>query len=142
MTNHVAPQAKGWAPARESDAGNVHGVIGYCPASSFTLVQNDVVQMVKIPLGAIVMDCILETGALGANVLGSVGDGDVVALYITAQSVAAAALLRKNGVSLAGVPKRYAAEDTIDVVLTNANPADNIAIRLDVLYICGVDETP
>jgi hypothetical protein len=142
MTTHYAPQAKGWAPARESDAGNVHGVIGYCPASSLTLAQNDIIQMVKIPLGAIVMDCILETGALGSNVLGAVGDDALSTLYITAQSVASACVLRKNNVSLAGVPKRYAVEDTIDVTLTNANPADNIAIRLDVLYICGVDETP
>lgn len=142
VTTHVAPQAKGWSPARESDAGNVHGVIGYTPISSFTLTQGDTVQMVRIPLGAIVMDCILETGALGSNVLGSVGDDADPALYITAQSVASAALLRRNAVGLAGVPKRYTVEDTIDVVLTNANPADNIAIRLDVLYICGVDETP
>jgi|SRR3972149_2088672 len=142
MADLKSPQVQSWYQARESDAGNVQGVIGYCPASTLTINTTDVVQMVKVPLGAIVMDCLLETGAFGSNVLASVGDGDAVALYITAQSVAAAALLRKNAVGLAGVPKRYAAEDTIDVVFSNANPADNIAMRLDVFYICGVDETP
>lgn len=142
MTTHKSPQAQAWSPCRESDAGNVQGVIGYVPVSTFTLAQNDVIQMVKVPLGAIVMDCTLETGALGSNVLGSIGDDDGAAIYIAAQSVASAALLRKNGVGLAGVPKRYSVQDTIDLTLTNANPADNIAIRLDVFYICGVDETP
>src|SRR3972149_6484443 len=140
MADLKSPQVQSWYQARESDAGNVQGVIGYCPASTLTLNTTDGVQMVKVPLGAIVIDCLLETGAFGSNVLASVGDG--VALYITAQSVAAAALLRKNAVGLAGVPKRYAAEDTIDVVFSNANPTDNIAMRLDVFFICGVDETP
>jgi hypothetical protein len=145
MTTHVAPQAKGWSPARESDAGNVHGVIGYLPANhGLTLAENDIIQMVKIPSGAILMDCMLEMPAANTNVLASVGDDTTgAALYITAQSVSGAGtLLRKNGVGLAGVPKRYSAEDTIDVTLSNANPTDAIAIRLDVLYICGVDETP
>ncbi len=147
MTTHKAPQAKVFSSARESDAGNVQGVIGYVPGTMIygegaVLAQNDIIQMVKIPLGATLMDCILETGALGSNVLGSVGDGADAALYITAQSVASAALLRKNGVSLAGVPKTYTEEDTIDVTLTNANPTENLAIRLDVFYIAGVDVTP
>lgn len=144
MTTVYSPQAKSWSPARESDAGNVQGVIGYHPGTATAWAQDDVVQMVKIPAGATVMDCILETGSLGSNVLASVGDGlgGTTARYITAQSVASAAVLRKNAVAAAGVPFTYSAEDTIDVVLSNANPTDNIAIRLDVFYICGVDTTP
>jgi hypothetical protein len=41
-----------------------------------------------------------------------------------------------------GIPYTYTDEDTIDAVFTNANPSENIGIRLDVFYICGVDVTP
>jgi len=143
MTTHYSPQAKGWSPVRESDAGNVHGVIGYLPSThGLTLAQNDIVQMVKIPLGAIVMDCVLESGAFGANTLLGVGDGDDWNRYITAANHAAAAVTRRNQTDKVGVPHRYTVEDTVDVNLYNANPTDAVAIRLDVLYICGVDETP
>jgi hypothetical protein len=143
MTTHYSPQAKAWSPVRESDAGNVQGVIGYLPAAhGLTLAQNDIVEMVKIPLGAIVMECMLESGNLGSNVLVNVGDGDDRNRYINAANHASAALTRKNQTDKVGVPYRYTVEDTIDINLYNANPADNVAIRLDVLYICGVDETP
>jgi hypothetical protein len=144
MTDHKSPQAKTWSPARESDAGNVQGVIGYLPLGhGLTLAQNDVIEMVKVPLGAIVMDCVFEHGAYGANTLASVGDGNVVDRYILATTdVAAAGVHRRNQTAGVGVPHRYAAQDTVDIKLTNENPTDNIAARLDVFYICGVDETP
>ena len=143
MTDHVAPQAKSWYQARESDAGNVQGVIGYLPADhGLTLVQNDVVQMVKVPLGATMMDCILETGALGASVTAAVGDGDDTNRYIAAADHSAAALTRRNQTDKVGVPHTYTAQDTIDVLLAGGNPADDKAIRLDFFYICGVDTTP
>jgi hypothetical protein len=142
MTTHKSAQTPDWAPARESDSGNLQGVIGYVPASTLSLADNDTIQMVKIPLGAIVMDCILETGALDTNVLAAVGDLDDVNRYITAANVAAASLTRKNQTDKVGIPYRYTAEDTIDVKLTNGTPASTVAIRLDVFYICGVDETP
>lgn len=128
--------------ARESDAGNVQGVIGYLSADGQTLAQDDVVQMVKIPLGAIVLEAILETAAMGSNVLGSVGDDLDVDRYITATSVAAASITRRNSVAPLqgpGIPYRYVTEQTIDVVLSNANPTDNMSMRLDVFYICGAE---
>ena len=143
MTVHVAAQARDSSLSRESDAGNVQAVIGYLPLGhGLTLAQNDYIQLVKIPLGAIVMDCILETGALGSNVLVHVGDDADTDRYITAANHSSAALTRKNQTDLVGVPYRYTAENTIDAYLYNANPTDNIAFRLDVLYICGTDETP
>jgi hypothetical protein len=135
-------QTKSWHQARESDAGNVQGVIGYLVGDQ-VLAQDDVVQMIKIPLGAIVMECILETAAMGSNVLGSVGDDLDVDRYITATNIAAASLTRRNSVAPLqgpGIPYRYVSDQTIDVVLSNANPTDNMSMRLDVFYICGAEE--
>jgi len=135
-------QAKAWSPVRESDAGNVHCAIGYVAAADALIInQNDVCEMVKIPAGATIIDVILDIPNVGANVNVSVGDGDNTTYLISATTGAAALVIRKNG-SNAGVPKTYAAEDTIDVVFTNANPTDNVAFTLFVMYVCGVDTTP
>ena len=142
MTTRYSPQAKDWSPVRESDAGNVQCAIGYCPTNLFQLNQNDVVEMVKIPIGAIVVDTILDTGAMGANVLGAVGDGDEKEEYITNTAVANASLTRRNSTKCAGIPKVYSAQDTVDVTFSNANPTDNIAFALYVEYVCGLDITP
>jgi len=141
MTDHKSPQAQAWSPALESDCGNLQGVIGYFPLTA-SVVIDDVIQMVKVPLGATVIDCILETGALGTNVLAEVGDDLDANRYITVTDHAAAALTRKKQTDKVGVPHTYTAENTIDVTITNANCDDNIAVRLDVFYICGVDTTP
>jgi hypothetical protein len=143
MTTHIAPQGKTWAPAVESDCGNLHGVIGYLPAAhGLTLAQNDTVQMVHIPNGATVMGCILETDALGASVTCAVGDDGDTDRYITATDHSSAAITRRKSTAAVGVPYTYSAENTIDVLLEGGNPADNKAIRLDVFYITAVDTTP
>ncbi len=142
MTTHVAPQAKSWYPTKESDVG-YHKVIGYCPSThGFTLVQNDIIQMVKVPIGAIVTDVTLLTGALGTSVTADVGDGNTEDLYISAAAVAAASITHMESVGLAGVPYTYLAADTIDVKLEAANPAEEIAFALIVGYVVGVDITP
>jgi hypothetical protein len=71
-----------------------------------------------------------------------VGDDLDVDRYITSTSVAAASLTRRNSVAPLqgpGIPYRYVTEQTIDVVLSNANPTDNMSMRLDVFYICGAE---
>ncbi len=142
MTTHVAPQAKSWYPTKESDVG-YHKVIGYCPSThGFTLVQNDIIEMVKVPIGAIVTDVVLLTGALGTSVTADVGDGNTQDLYISAANVAAASITHMESVGLAGVPYQYTVADTIDVKLEAANPDESIAFALIVGYVVGVDITP
>ena len=143
MGTVYSPQAQTWSPCRESDSGNLQGVIGYLPANhGLTLAQNDVIEMVKIPSGATVMDLILETGSLGTSVTCAVGDDGDTNRYIAAADHSSAALTRRNQTDKVGVPTTYAAENTIDILLEGGNPADDKAIRLDVFYINGVDVTP
>jgi len=140
MGTLYSKQAKDWSPVRESDAGNVQCAIGYVAAAENVVInQNDVIQMVKVPVGATVIDTILDINNAGSNVLAAVGDG--TRAYITAQSVSSAVRLSRNGPN-AGVPYTYTAEDTIDITFSNANPTDNIAFALYVMYVCGLDVTP
>ena len=141
MTTHVSPQVKDWSPVRESDV-IYHKVIGYLPAAhGLTLGASDTIQMVKVPLGAIVTDVVLLTGILTGTVTIDVGDGGVPTRYINAANVAAASITRMNR-SQSGVPYTYTAEDTIDITFNAQNPADNVAIALIVGYVTGVDITP
>jgi len=141
MGTLYSKQAKAWSPVRESDVGNLQCAIGYVAAAdNVVLNQNDVVQMVKVPVGATVVDCFLDINNAGAvNV--AVGDDDSAILYITNTSAATAARIVRNGPN-AGVPKTYTAEDTIDITFSADDPTDNIAFCLYVLYVCGLDVTP
>lgn len=142
MTTHVAPQAKVWVQAKESDV-IYHKVIGYCPAThGFTLVENDIIEMVKVPIGAIVTDVMLLTGALGTSVTADVGDGTTEDLYISAAAVATASTTLMESLGHAGVPKVYTVADTIDIKLEAANPDEAVAFALIVGYVTGVDITP
>lgn len=141
VTTHKSPQVQAWYPAFESDCGNLQGVIGYHPAT-VSVTNGDTIQMVKIPLGATVIDCILETGAMGTSVTCAVGDDDVTNRYISATAHSGATLTRRKQTGGVGIPYTYAAEHTIDVLVAGANADNSIALRLDVFYICGVDTTP
>lgn len=143
MTTHVGPMAKSWYQAKDLDTGYVK-TLGYLPAAhGLTIAQNDIIQMVKVPVGAVVVDGALLTGAWTTSVTADVGDGDTEDLYISAADVSAASCTNFfESVGLAGVPKTYSAEDTIDVKLEGANPTDAIAMTLIVGYLTGFDTTP
>lgn len=143
MTTHVAAQAKGWVSAKETDTA-YQKVIGYLPAAhGLTIAQNDIIQMVKVPIGAIVADGALLMGAWGGSVTADVGDENTEDLYISAADVSSASCTNFfESTGLAGVPYTYLVADTIDVKLEGANPTDAIAMALIVGYLTGVDITP
>jgi len=141
MTTHYSPQAKGYYQAKETDTG-YQKAVGYVPASTLTIEDGDIIEMVKVPIGAVVADVLLLTGAFGASVTADVGDGNTDDLYISAANVAAASITKMESLGLAGVPYVYTVADTIDVTLEGANPADTVAFALIVGYLTGVDITP
>ena len=143
MTTHVAPQAKDWYQAKDSDTG-YQKVIGYMPAAhGLTLAQNDIIQMVKVGIGTIITDVILLTGAMGSSVTADVGDvTNGESIYISAADVSGNSITYMESVDLVGVPFTYTVADTIDVHFEAATPASDQAFSLIVGYITGVDITP
>lgn len=143
MTTHVAPQAKDWYQAKETDTG-YQKVVGYLPSThGLTIAQNDIIQMLKVPIGAVVVDGALLTGAWGTSVTADVGDGNTEDLYISAADVSAASSTSFfESTGLAGVPYTYTVADTIDVKLEGANPTDAVAMALIAGYLTGCDITP
>lgn len=108
----------------------------YNVATAFVI--NDVVQMVKVPKGAKILEIILACGELdtGSNSLTlSVGDGDEAARFIAASTVGQAGGVTRLAVA-GGLGYVYTANDTIDVkAAAAANALASAAdLTLTVIY--------
>lgn len=114
-----------------------------CQSATYTttaaIVINDVIQMVKVPKGATVLDLYLDTTDLDSNgapaITMSVGDGNSTARYINATTIGRTGGFIGPNAATQAVPYTYTSEDTIDVTFPAA-PATYAAgtIKLVVFY--------
>lgn len=116
-------------PARRQEKGNFSVVATYIATGQ---AAGSVIQMVKVPLGATVLDVTLFNVALGAGTTVSVGAVGVPAYWISAQSTAAAAITRTNVVT--AFPRKPTTEETID--LTTAGGAITGQVTISVRMTC------
>ena len=123
------PQVKAWYPVLASDAGNLFVVRGV-QSGTQAIAQNDVLEMVKLPKGAIIHEIIVDFPACGTSVTADVGCGDTEDRFIAAKDVAAAVIARLESNRGYAMP----AEDTIDIKLEGADPTDDLTIAMEVLY--------
>lgn len=95
---------------------------------------NDVVEMIKVPAGATVLNVTLTSSAgVGATANLAVGDGGDTDRYVTSTAFTASALARTN--THVGHGHRYTAEDTIDILAVSiATPTVGTVVRLTVEY--------
>lgn len=124
--------------------------LGICSVSgSYTflaaLVDEDVVQLVKIPKGATILDWIFDIPATGFDtqtaIVFDLGDGDSTGRFATGciqGRSSAGAIMRpgSTGSVVGGTQYAYAADDTIDFHVTTA-PTTGVAegtIKLTVFY--------
>lgn len=108
-------------------------------ALAAALVVNDVIQMVKVPAGATIVNTILSVPDLDSNgspaIVLAVGDGSDDDRFVTGSTVGQA-----GGTVMSNTPTgtgyAYAAEDTVDVKVTTApaTGATSGTITLTVLY--------
>jgi hypothetical protein len=119
-------------PAK-SDLGVITAVGTYTiPASG--LAAADVIQMVKIPAGATIIDIIFSgSGGIASTSTTSVGDGTTAARFMSAKSTTAAFIHRMDVAGSGGYV--YAADDTIDLTLaTFTTITAGSVIKLVVTY--------
>lgn len=123
------PQVKTWYPVLASDAGNLFVVQGVQTGTQ-VIAQNDVIEMVKVPNGAIIHEIVVDFPACGTSVTADIGHGDNPDEFGDGVDVAAAVIWRLE------LSRGYAftAEDTIDIKLLDANPDDDLTIRMTVFY--------
>lgn len=114
------------------------------PASGDGTAADDIIQMVKVPKGATILDVTLTSEDLDSNgtptIVLDVGDGDDPDRFIDGSNVAQAGGVARLGSGVAaaatdGLFYTYTAEDTIDVkVVTAAATKAAGNITLAVLY--------
>lgn len=108
------------------------------PATGAGTAAGDIIQMVKVPNGARVLDVFLAADDLDTDgsptITLSVGDGDDDDRYIVASTIGQASGVARLS-SAVGADKVYTAEDTIDVKVVAAATAKQAGdITLTVWY--------
>lgn len=112
----------------------VNSVQGEIELTSVT--ASDVVQMVKVPLGAAIID-VKVSGDGAGTITGTitVGDGNDPNRYITATSASGAMAAQSINSAAGGVGYEYTATDTIDVTFDAVSVGSGtMTLRLQALY--------
>lgn len=109
-----------YPPARGDGRGFVNQAFSFTVETA--LVVNDVIQLVKVPAGATILDLVVISGGTqsGSDSVFQVGDGSDTDRYIT---TAGGIIMRSGGGmvrlnAFAGINYNYTNEDTIDLLLS------------------------
>lgn len=114
----------------------VNGVV--CRSISFNpsgtaLSAGDVIQMVRIPKGAVVNDMTLAiSSSVQSYTITGLGDGNSATRYLASQSLVLVQAVRITS----GFGYSYSAEDTVDITIgtVTSGTAANCDIRLTMTY--------
>lgn len=132
MATLTASAAQANAPAISHVNRTITRTVRY--AATAALSAGDVVQMVKLPMGAVVSRCVVAVSASAGAVTVNVGDGNDASAY------GASVVLSGSAIALASMPARglgrsYSAEDTIDLTVAAVSAAPGtIDLILSVDY--------
>jgi hypothetical protein len=126
----------------------VYNAYGYYIATGDALVINDVIQMVKVPIGArilsIDLNCTdLDSGTTPAVTL-DVGDGTTTARFITSSTIGqAGGNLRfpsDSTTTAAGVGYQYTVADTIDILVSVAPQTTSTTHHFHMNVLMSIDD--
>lgn len=136
MATFTASAAQAGVPAVYRVGGTVTRVVEYVHQAT-SLSIGDVIQMCKIPNGAMVTDVRLAASmSAGVNVV-NIGDGNDTSAYGASVVLSGAGVVAAlYNVPIRGLGRSYSAEDTIDIqVIAGASVGPSSAqLRLVVSY--------
>jgi hypothetical protein len=126
----------------------VFNAYGYYIATGSSLIINDVIQMVKVPIGARILQIDLYSTDLDSDstpaVTLSVGDGTTPARFITASTVGQAGgnihFPSVSTTTAAGVGYQYTVNDTIDIAVTAAPTATATTFHFHMNVLMSIDQ--
>lgn len=141
MATLTASAAQANVPAKYHIKGNITRVVDYSLGATGNpnLSTGDVLQMVRVPAGALILDLRLFVDKLsGGNYTFTIGDGLSASRYagsISSGSTSALFTMASTGFLPSGIGYSYSAEDTIDIVVGTATTATaSGVVRLIVSY--------
>jgi hypothetical protein len=141
MATLTATAAQSTVPAKYRINGTVTRVVDYSLGATGNpnLSTGDVIQMVRVPAGACIVDISLCVDQLsGGNYTFGIGDGNAAGRYYTSLSsgsTSAMFIMSNAAAQQAGVGYSYSAEDTIDITASTVTTATASGVlRLVVSY--------
>lgn len=134
----ASTHARGRASTAFQAMGPTNGGNVICVTARYSLTANlsanDVIQMIKIPAGATIVDGYLKmAGALGFAYI--VGDGGNTSRFVAATTVSASTTGTTVSFLRSVMPYTYASDDTIDVKATVIAASTVQSISLTVFYL-------
>lgn len=131
------------APAKYHEICEIVRVVDYSIGATANpnLSTGDVIQMVKVPAGAVITRISLVVDALtGGNYTFNVGDGNSTPrffLSLSSGSTSAVFAANTTGFVASSIGYSYSAEDTIDILVGTATTATAAGVlRMIVGYTC------
>jgi hypothetical protein len=141
MATLTASAAAANIPAKYAINGVIERIVSYSIGATANpnLSSGDVLQMVRVPAGACILDVRVMVDALtGGNYTMTVGDGNAATRYfgsLSSGSTSALYIMTNAAGASSGLGYSYSAEDTIDIVVSTVTTATAAGvIKLGVRY--------
>ncbi len=138
MATLTASAAQSTTPAKYAIKGTITRIVDYSLGATGNpnLSTGDVIQMLRVPSGACVLDVWFITDQLsGGNYTVTVGDGNTANRYFASLSTGSTSGINKMTLVGAAVGYSYSAEDTIDITVSTVTTATASGVlRLCVKY--------
>lgn len=141
MATLTATAAQSTVPAKYRLNGVITRIVDYSlgATGNANLSTGDVIQMMRVPTGACILDVRLTVDQLsGGNYTFGIGDGLTAGRYFTSLSsgsTSAMFIMTNAAAQQAGVGYSYSAEDTIDITASTVTTATASGVlRLTVSY--------
>jgi hypothetical protein len=131
MATFTATAAQSTAPAINHINGSIVRVVEYSQVASLS--AGDVIQMVKVPNGALVTRVIPQWSVSAGATTVDIGDGNDISAYAASLVISGPVVTVVQ--NYRGMGRSYSAEDTIDIVIktVSATPA-SAQIKLFIEY--------
>ena len=134
MTTRTAAEAQATVQPRGLRVGLVAVTSTFSPGAGQSISAGDVIQMVKVPQGATVVDLKFSTNYVQASL--TVGDGLNDARYIAIRSTSAGHVM--TPITTAYTPYQYSTDDTIDIFISLVS-VSSIAGAFSLIAIYSMD---
>lgn len=120
MATFTASAAQSNAPAIMHVNRTITRIVRYAAAAALS--AGDVVQMLKVPAGAVVTRVVNGVSASAGAITVNIGDGNDTSAY-GASIVLSGQAINAGSVTYRGFGRSYSAEDTVDFVVTAVSAA-------------------
>lgn len=139
MATFTATAAQAVAIAVYRENATISRTILFTPAAAAS--AGDVLQMVKVPAGAVVNHVAVAVSLSAGVVTANFGDGNDTSAYGAAVVLSGAGVNAASfAVPFRGIGRSYSAEDTIDIQVTAVStPPASAQYKLTVNYTCQND---